>query len=81
MQAVCDATLCFSNVVARWYGSAHDSRIFENSTLYDDMDEGRSPGLLVGDGGYPLLPFLLTPFEPPRTPAEQRLFSKKNNYV
>ncbi|OXA40695.1 putative nuclease HARBI1 [Folsomia candida] len=70
VQATCDASLCFTNVVARWYGSAHDSRIFENSLLFDDLQNGRSPGLLVGDGGYPLLPFLLTPFEPPRTPSE-----------
>jgi len=30
-------------------------------------------GMLVGDSGYPALPFLLTPFRNPQNEEEQRL--------
>jgi nuclease HARBI1 len=39
VQAVCDADLNFLNVAARWYGSAHDSRILEDSSLYLTMSQ------------------------------------------
>ena len=34
---VCDHNMNFTNIVARWYGSAHDSRIFEESSLCRKM--------------------------------------------
>jgi hypothetical protein len=33
VQAICDHDLTLTNVVARWPGSTHDSRIFENSNI------------------------------------------------
>jgi hypothetical protein len=51
VQAVCDPDLNFTNVVARWYGSAHDSRMFENSIPHDKLQEKSSPGILLGDSG------------------------------
>ena len=33
VQAVCDTKLMFTNIVCRWLGSTHDSRIFDNSAL------------------------------------------------
>ena len=33
VQAVCSHDLKFTNIVARWPGSVHDSRIFRNSRL------------------------------------------------
>jgi hypothetical protein len=33
VQAICDANMMFTNVVARWYGSAHDSRIYNESRI------------------------------------------------
>jgi len=71
-QAVCDAELNFTNIVARWYGSSHDSRIFENSSLYENLISGISPGILLGDGGYTLLPFLMTPIIKPQNISEIR---------
>ena len=50
------------NIVSHWYDSANDSRIFQNSSLYDNMAELPSGSWLLGDSGYPCLPFLLTPF-------------------
>jgi len=61
VQAVCDHALVFTDTVVRWYGSAHDSRIFENSNICYRLEEGEVPGILLGDSGYALLPFLMTP--------------------
>uniref|UniRef100_A0A8C1UMA5 Putative nuclease HARBI1 n=1 Tax=Cyprinus carpio TaxID=7962 RepID=A0A8C1UMA5_CYPCA len=61
IQAVCDSDLRFLNCVARWPGSLHDSRIYQ----------GIIDGVLLGDSGYPLKPWLLTPFLNPTTPAQR----------
>lgn len=72
VQAVCDANLIFTSMAARWYGSAHDSRIFDSSLLRDDLENGVVNGILLGDNGYPCKRYLMTPFLNPQTPAEMR---------
>ncbi|CAH2089007.1 unnamed protein product [Euphydryas editha] len=73
VQVVCNASLIFQNVVARWPGSTHDATIFNHSDLKDYCEQG---GLgnrwLLGDSGYPYKPYLLTPLLNPNTPSEQR---------
>ena len=32
VEAVCDSDAFITNIIARWPGSTHDSRIFENTT-------------------------------------------------
>ena len=71
MQAVCDARRCFTNVVARWPGSTHDSRIFDNSILRDELERGKHDGLLLGDAGYALRRYLLVPLAAPVTSSEK----------
>lgn len=72
-QAVVDANLLFTNLVARWYGSAHDATIFSNSRLYARFENNDiTGGYLLGDSGYPCKPYLLTPLAAPATQAEQR---------
>lgn len=53
VQAVAGPDLTFYNVVSRWQGSVHDSRIFANSRLCAQLEEGLLPGHLLGDSGYP----------------------------
>ena len=53
-----------------WSGSVHDSRIFKNSTVYNQLRRGELQGILLGDNEYAIEPFLLTPFLRPATPAE-----------
>ncbi|XP_062588934.1 putative nuclease HARBI1 [Saccostrea cucullata] len=69
--AVCDAKLKFINIVAKWPGSSHDSFVWNNSTLCQLFENKNIPrGWLLGDSGYPLRSFLLTPVMNPTTPKE-----------
>lgn len=72
VQVVSDAKCRIINIVARWPGSVHDSRIWNNSRLCADFEMGRYNGYLLGDGGYPCLPTLLTPLLNPQGPANMR---------
>ena len=74
VQLVCGPDLKFYDIVARWPGSTHDARIFSNSTLKVRFEGGdlTGKGILLGDQGYPCLPYLITPLQDPQTPAEKR---------
>ncbi|XP_015776924.1 PREDICTED: putative nuclease HARBI1 [Acropora digitifera] len=52
IQAVCDSDAFITNIVARWPGSTHDSRIFENSNIAVKLRDGALDGILLGDAGY-----------------------------
>ncbi|KAF7996171.1 hypothetical protein HCN44_000865, partial [Aphidius gifuensis] len=70
-QVVCNAHLEITDIVARWPGSSHDSTIFHNSRLMANFEAANyQDGLLLGDAGYPSLPFLMTPVAQPNTPQE-----------
>ncbi|KAM4558659.1 putative nuclease HARBI1 [Odontesthes bonariensis] len=62
---VCNANYLINNVVAKWPGSVHDSRVFRNSEIYRRPSQGEFLGVLLGDRGYACQPFLLTPFADP----------------
>lgn len=62
----------FSNIVARWRGSTHDSRIWNNSSLCAKMEGNPNKGLILGDNGYACTDILLTPLLNPRTLSEVR---------
>ena len=55
-QLVCDDNMLFTDVLASWPGSVHDSRVLRNSELWSNA-ANKFPGdtHLLGDGGYPLL--------------------------
>lgn len=46
------ADLEFTNIVARWKGSTHDSRVLKNSSLYAAFEERDMGPILIGDSGY-----------------------------
>ncbi|XP_040074066.1 putative nuclease HARBI1 [Ixodes scapularis] len=69
VQVVVDASCRIRNVVARWPGSTHDSRIFTESTLPIKLADGVYDGLLLGDSDYT---WLMTPFLLPSSAAEVR---------
>lgn len=71
VQSVAGADLKFQDIVARWPGSAHDSNIFNQSRLKERFASGEfGEGVLLGDGGYALETYLMTPFRKPVTEAE-----------
>ena len=56
-----DYKLPFTNIVAQWPGSVHDSRVINNSEICAKFENGEIEGVL-GDAGYSCLPYLMTPF-------------------
>lgn len=59
------------DIVARWPGSVHDQTIFNNSFLKQRFESGQfGDSLILGDSGYELKRYLLTPFLNPASPAE-----------
>ncbi|XP_015376304.1 PREDICTED: putative nuclease HARBI1 [Diuraphis noxia] len=74
VQAVCSSDIVITNLVARqWAGSVHDSTIFDTSMLraqFENKEFGAC--VLLGDGGYPCLSYLLTPLLNPRSESEKR---------
>lgn len=76
VQTVSDASLKIRNIVARWPGSCHDKTIFNNSRLKYNFEAGQFENFhLIGDSGYTLTKYLLTPHENPRTEPE-RLYNE-----
>ena len=69
----------FTNIVAKWPGSAHDSHIFRTSSVAQQL-EGTSldSGVLLGDSGYACLPYLMTPYNDPQT-RKERSFNRSLN--
>ncbi|XP_061192915.1 putative nuclease HARBI1 [Saccostrea echinata] len=58
----CDANFMVTNCVAKWPGSCHDSRVFRESVLCQQFENGQHNGILLGDSGYPCRTYLMTPY-------------------
>lgn len=79
LQAVCDHTLRFTDIVSGWPGSVHDARVFRNSPLYEASEilfDGDSR--ILGDAAYPLHRWILTPYKDNGNLTERH---KKYNFV
>ncbi|KAJ8971355.1 hypothetical protein NQ317_002962 [Molorchus minor] len=62
VQAVCDSDYKVTDIVARWPGSSHDSHIFRKSAIKVRFETGEfGDAILLGDSGYPLTNYLMTP--------------------
>lgn len=71
VQVVCDDRLRIQDIVVRWPGRAHDQTIFNNSRIrarFETNEMGN--GVLLGDSGYGIRNYLITPLLQPNTPAE-----------
>ncbi|KAI8126891.1 putative nuclease HARBI1 [Lucilia cuprina] len=75
VQAVCDASLKITDIVACWKGSAHDSRIFNESKIKERFEKNEFLGRLIGDGGYKCTNYLFTPIQNPKDSKED-MFNK-----
>lgn len=68
---MCDADYKFTNIVARWPGSTHDSTVFNNSNVCYQFERGDyGNAVILGDGGYPIKSYLFTPLHNPQNEAE-----------
>ena len=72
VQVVCGPHLEMLNIGARWAGSVHDARIFDNSRICAQFERGDIPGILLGESGYPCRPYLMTPVIAPQTRPQRR---------
>ncbi|CAC5407865.1 HARBI1 [Mytilus coruscus] len=72
IQAVVDHEMRLTLLVAKFPGSVHDSYIFSNSELGFFFEENNVDGWLLGDSGYGLKKYLLTPKLNPNTLAEEK---------
>lgn len=77
-QLACNSDMLIFDVVAKWPGSTHDARILRESALHRAFEEGTLSGLLLGDSGYPLKKWLMTPVIAPRT-AQERAYNFKHS--
>ena len=78
VQAICNANMEFTNVTARWPGGNHDSYILKNSSVGQHFDaDGFGEGWLLGDSGYGLKKWLMTPFSNPSTLPEKKYNSSQ----
>ena len=75
VQIMVDHDLLIRDIVTRWYGSTHDSRIFNTSKLYDKLERLPMGTWALGDSSYPASAFIITPFLYPTTP-EERCFNR-----
>lgn len=63
----------FTNIVAKWPGSTHDSHIFRTSSIALALDGTNfENGVLLGDSAYACMPYLMTPYPEPQTHSQRR---------
>ncbi|KAF7994290.1 hypothetical protein HCN44_003380 [Aphidius gifuensis] len=79
VQLICDADFKIVNVNAKFPGSTHDSFIWNNSNIEPLMrqihNNYNGKYMLLGDSGYPLRPWLMTPFIDPPSQSPQEAFN------
>ncbi|XP_053975576.1 putative nuclease HARBI1 [Hylaeus volcanicus] len=79
VQLVCDPDLRIIHVNARFPGSTHDNYILNNTNILPalkSINEYHGNGFyLLGDSGYPLRPWLLTPINDTRPGTPEAVYS------
>ncbi|XP_031480046.1 protein ALP1-like [Nymphaea colorata] len=88
-QIVVDSSSRILSIATGFSGDKGDARVLRSSTLYKDVEEGvllNSPTIflksvtvrpyIVGDGGYPLLPWLMVPYIDPAPASCEEHFNE-----
>lgn len=93
LQAIVDPEMRFRSIITGWPGSLSDAIVLESSGFFKLSEEGRrlngkkinlSEGTelreyIVGDAGFPLLPWLLTPYRRRGISDFQAEFNKRHS--
>ncbi|XP_067643205.1 putative nuclease HARBI1 [Eurosta solidaginis] len=77
----CDHDMNIRFVDARYAGSTHDSFVWNNSSLKSHLENMHLSGdnsIYLGDSGYPLSAYLLTPFRLAESGTRESIFNKKH---
>ena len=75
VQGMTDPDCKFADIVAKWPGGTHDSFIFSVSEVKHYLEQNHTTiehSLVIGDSGYALKPYLMTPYENPTTRQQIR---------
>ncbi|KAJ8931361.1 hypothetical protein NQ314_015728 [Rhamnusium bicolor] len=82
VQCIVGADLKLLALNARYTGSVHDSAIWATSAirmhLLEEYQIGHRNSWLIGDGGYPLEPWLLTPVSGPNIDDHEQRFNRSH---
>ena len=79
-KVICDASLRFTDEVVKFPGCTHDASISRNSAIFMKFENNElRNGWLLGDSGYPLLPWLMTPIINPQTMPDNRYNRKQKS--
>uniref|UniRef100_A0A8C5PFR3 Putative nuclease HARBI1 n=1 Tax=Leptobrachium leishanense TaxID=445787 RepID=A0A8C5PFR3_9ANUR len=71
VQMVCDSKGQITSLLAAFPGRYHNAFILRQSGLFEAFESGDiSDGWLVGDSGYPCLPWLMTPLADAQNPSQ-----------
>ncbi|XP_056006179.1 putative nuclease HARBI1 [Ostrea edulis] len=64
LQLIVDHILLITDSFVGWPGCTHDARVFRNSDIHDELENGilNPQFFIIGDSAYPLKPYLMTPF-------------------
>ncbi|KAK9175990.1 hypothetical protein WN944_028002 [Citrus x changshan-huyou] len=93
LQAIVDPEMRFRDIVTGWPGKMEDRLIFRSSNFYKLCEEGKrlngkilelSEGseireYIIGDSGYPFLPYLVTPYKGQELPELGSEFNKRHS--
>ncbi|XP_071581033.1 putative nuclease HARBI1 [Temnothorax nylanderi] len=82
VQIICDTNLSIMNILARYPGSTHDSFVWRNCyvrQLLQTQYENGNHCWLLGDSGYPLEPWLLTPFPNAEPGTREEYYNQRHS--
>ncbi|TXG49717.1 hypothetical protein EZV62_025592 [Acer yangbiense] len=93
LQAIVDPEMRFRDIITGWPGSLNDALVLQNSGFFKLAEEGKrlngkklqlSEGTelreyIVGDTGFPLLPWLFTPYHGKGLSDNQAEFNKRHS--